>query len=126
MDSGGKPQNTARIKLQKQKKRTGIAILGKPSKQLIEDPKYQGDFLAASTRVGEQLALSALSSELLILLTLSIPRKQWHKYIGRSQYPKFKEQSIASNNKPIYTDEDVLYWGSVKNLAAATLQTGKK
>ena len=29
------------------------------------------------------------------------------------------------NNKPIYTDDDVLYWGNVKNLAAATLQTGK-
>ena len=76
-----KAQKTANMKLQKQKKRTAIAVLGKPSQQLVNDPKYQGDFLAASTRVGEQLALSALSSELLILLTLSIPRKQWHKYI---------------------------------------------
>ena len=120
-----KAQSTANFKLQKQKKRTGIAILGRPSTELAKDPKYQGDFLLDSIKVGEQLALSALSSEMLILLTLSIPRKQWHKYIGRSQYPKFREQSIASNNKPIYTDEDVLYWGSVKNLASATLQTGK-
>ena len=100
--------------------------MGKPSQQLSNDPKYQGDLLTASIKVGEQLAFSALSSELLILLTLAIPRNKWHKYIGRSQYPKFKEQSIATNNKPICSDEDVLYRGSVKNLAAAaTLQTGK-
>ena len=120
-----KAQTTAKIKLHKQKQRTGVAILGKPSVELNKDNKYQGDFLIDSIRVGESLALQALSSEYLILLTLSIPRKQWHSYIGRSQYPKFKMVSIASNNKPLYKDPDVLYWGGIKTLAAATIQTGK-
>ena len=78
------------MKLNKQKQRTGVAILGKPSVELNKDNKYQGDFLIDSIRVGESLASQALSSEYLILLTLSIPREQWHSYIGRSQFPNLK------------------------------------
>ena len=123
---GRKAQTTAKHKLNKQTLKTGVAILGTPNKELKNDPKFQGDFLIDSVTVGEQLAQQALASEFLILLTLGIPRQQWHRYIGRSQYPKFKLVSIASNKKPIYTDDDVTYWGCVKSLAAATVQTGIK
>ena len=120
-----KAQKAATFKLNKQKLKTGVAILGTPSAALKNDKKFQGSFLTDSIKVGENLAMQALSSEMLILITLDTPRQEWHRYIGRSQYPRFKTKSVAaSNNKPLYCDEDLLYWGSVKTLAAATLQIG--
>ena len=81
-------QAAAENKLAKQKQVTGVAILGKAPKALEEDPKFK-DLLNSSIQSGEKLARSALSIEYLVLEGAGIPTKDWHKYIGRSQYPKF-------------------------------------
>lgn len=59
--------------LLKQKLKTGVAILGKPSQTLEDDPKYQGGLLEAQISNGEQLALAALSAEIAIVNVLNIP-----------------------------------------------------
>ena len=54
------------IKLAKQKRKTGIAILGKPDESLLHDDKFGGNFMLGSVAVGEGLALVALSAEILV------------------------------------------------------------
>ena len=52
----------ARYKLNMHKAITGVGILGKPVKELKEDPKYDS-ILEDSIAVGEQLALASLTAE---------------------------------------------------------------
>ena len=103
-------------KLNKQKSKTGIAILGKPSKSLLQDDKYGGNFMLDSIAVGEDLALVALTSEILVMLVCKIESKEWHHYIGRSQYPKFKRRPANRANKAddYYSCHDLLFWGKLK------------
>jgi len=72
-----------------QKSRTGLAIFGHPEPPLLADLKLKGETLKDSIAVGEQLALSALQSELYILKIAQIPENRYRKYIGRSQFPLF-------------------------------------
>jgi hypothetical protein len=92
-----KAKNRAQQILQKTKDRTGIAILGSPSHQLTEDPKYNPDqriYIAA----GEILAKAALAAELFILDLAQIPRNKQKQYTGRSQYPSFQTKPLAPRN----------------------------
>jgi len=52
--------NRARTVLQKQKKRTGVAILGKHDDSLSEDIKCQGEVKGECIRIGEKLASACL------------------------------------------------------------------
>ena len=81
----------ADLMLQDQKGKTGVAILGLPQVSLMEDPKHQDP---NSITVGESLARSSLVTELTILMGAGIETKDFHKYVGRGQYPKFKVEPI--------------------------------
>ena len=74
---------TARYRLYWQKQRTGIGVLGKPLVQMVSCNRTQEAILA-----GEQFAEASLASELVGLLAVKISRDDWHKYIGRGQFPK--------------------------------------
>ena len=77
---------------------------------------------------GEQLALAALTSELLVLDVSQIQRNQQKEYTGRSQYPKFKHKPIVKNNNvPQNNDilQDMNFWGSVKQISHHTAQVTK-
>ena len=78
-----------------------------------------------SVAVGEDLALVALTSEILVMLVCKIESKEWHHYIGRSQYPKFKHRPANRANKAddYYSCQDLLFWGKIKTLSAHTIQT---
>ena len=76
----------ANKRLPKQKPKTGAAILGKPSAELLSDLRFSGSLLIDLLYVGEQHALAALTSEILVMLVCNIESKSWHKYISRSQY----------------------------------------
>ena len=90
---------TAMVKLSKQKQWTGVGILGKPEQVLVDDPKCQSDTLKASIKAGEALALACLSSEYRVLQVAGIDRGSWHKYTGRAQYPKFKVKPLIQNTR---------------------------
>ena len=103
-------------KLNKQKTRTKVGILGKPQKELLLDPKCADQFLLDSIAIGEQFAQTALEAEYLVLLVCDIPSKEWRVYIGRSQYPKNLAKPINTENKFVsfYKDLDLTFWGSFK------------
>ena len=75
LDSNIQAQNM----LDKQKQKTGVAILGHPQRVLDTDPKFQGDIKSDCIKAGEQLALASLTAELLILKLANISKVQ--KYI---------------------------------------------
>lgn len=107
----------AQTMLNKQKAKTGIAILGSPTNCLVEDPKFSGELLTAQILNGQKLALAALAAELTILNTLKVPLDQQHKYIGRSQYPKFKLKPLVQKQQHItstYACPHACFWGAVK------------
>ena len=78
-----------------------------------------------SFALGEDLALVALTSEILVMLDCKIELIEWHHYIGRSQYPKFKHGPANRANKTRYqySCQDLLLWGKIEILSAHTIQT---
>ena len=93
------------------KSKTGVAILGKPIDVLNDDIKYQGDFLSDSIQEGEKMALSALTSELLVLITARIPVRDRGRYLGRSQYPRFRTHSVCRANSGMrFSCEHLKFW----------------
>ena len=110
-------QKRASKLLIKQHKKTGIAILGKPVSALKHDPKFQNELLAQSIKNGETLAKAALTAELVVLDVCRIPRKEQHEYVGRSQYPKFKNKKmkfykVKQNDKC----EHLVYWSELRGI----------
>ena len=89
-------ENRAKNVLQKQKRHTGVAILGRPDYSLDTDIKFQGDLKIQCIRVGEQLAFASLSSEFLVLDVVGVARDQQSRYTGRSQYAKIKERRLIT------------------------------
>ena len=87
------------------------ATRGKVLQALENDVELQGDLKKSSIRNGEQLALSMLFIELLILNVLN-PSTSCHQYIGRAQFPKFKGTPPINHNS--YEDnlqiERLSYW----------------
>ena len=65
--------NKAQRILNKQKAQTGTAIEGAPLKQVLEDPKFQGEVKAKSIVSGEITALKSLAAELVVLSVAQIP-----------------------------------------------------
>ena len=80
--------------MNKQKRKTGVAILGVPLDELNSDPKFQGPVLENCVIQGEIQACAALTIELAILDVAGINRKDQKSYTGRSQYPRFKNKPI--------------------------------
>lgn len=74
----------------KQKKKTGVGILGKPLKVLANDVTFQGELKQQQIFHGEKLALASLATEFFVLDVAKVPRKDQHKYTGRGQYPQIK------------------------------------
>ena len=110
--------------LRKQYKKTGIAILGKPSQTLNHDPIFQGDLKQANVKVGEDLALALLTSELLTLDTVQVPRSQQKLYTGRSQHPKLKIQTLINETTQdhCFCCEHLAYWGDLKGTLSILVQ----
>ena len=109
-------QNAATQMLDAQKSKTGVGILGQPLDTLANDPKFQGAIAVDSIKAGEIMAHAALSCELLVCNVSDIPHTQRYKYIGRSQYPKFKSKPLISkSNTNRYACPHVMYWGALKN-----------
>ena len=118
-----KAHTLARNMLNKQKRKTGVAILNKPCGALDTDPKYQGSYREESIRVGERLALASLAAELHVLQLAGIQSNLYYKHIGRGQYPKFAWKPVA-NKKPIvgkYVCEHASYWSLVYSLIDRTI-----
>jgi hypothetical protein len=91
--------------------KSGIAILGFPLKQVLDDPLIR-QRETESIKNGESLALSCLTAELTILYGASIEAKQFHLYIGRGQYPRIVNKPIVcKNNHSRYVSEDLNIWG---------------
>ena len=90
-----------------------MASLGKPLPALIGDAKVMsrfGDSLAS----GELFAEASLASELLVLLVTNISRDDFHKYIGRGQFPKIMNKPVVPKNKKgQYTREDLNKWANL-------------
>ena len=88
----------AKNMLAKQKLKTGVAILGFPLKEVLEDPLIQ---LRKNESIinGESLALSCLTAELTVLLGADIKWNHRHKYIGRGQYPKVLKNKCCARTK---------------------------
>ena len=101
--------------MQSQKRKTGVGILRTPAVELKADQKFQGELLQASITAGEELAFAALSSELLVCRVAEIPPHEQHRYLGRSQYPKFKNKSmVAPTFKEYkYNCPHMLFWRSI-------------
>ena len=110
-------QKTAIRRLDAQKRKTGVAILGQPHPVLNSDPKFQNDTRKDSIRVGEELAQAALSTELLICRVAKVDPKDFHKYIGRSQYPRFKLKPMVKriHHDDVYSCPHLRFWGSVQS-----------
>ncbi len=106
-------QQQARTQLAKAKVKSGIAILGKPSSPLNEDPKYQGKYRVDSIQSGEALAFSTLASEYYVLWLAGVPQKEHHKYTGRCQYPRIVRKPITAptikSNRFLSPDLDAVY-----------------
>ena len=101
-----------------QRQVTGIAISGKPSLELKKDPKFQGEYKSQSILAGERVALAALSAEYFVLSILGIESSEQYKYIGRSQYPKFRRQPIvarSSDQDDRYASGEVRFWSELLN-----------
>lgn len=79
--------------LNRQKNKTGVAILGRPQKTLETDPEFQGKDRADALVSGEQLASACLAAESLVLKFAEVI--DIRKYIGRGQHPKCKLQPIS-------------------------------
>lgn len=109
----------AHTTLQAQKDKTGIAILGKPLSTLDSDIKFQGKLKEESLAAGENIALAALTAEYLVCQVAGIPESKWNKYIGRSQYPKFKNKQLISKSVERDTCPHVRYWGAIKSSLGA-------
>ena len=107
-------------RLQHHKLNTGIAILGSPMSVLNQDPKYQGNLRSSAIEQGEALAQIALFAEVLVLSVAGIPDKDWSKYIGRSQYPKFRIKSLCTPNsiQPLDNILNLRFWTTAKGLAS--------
>lgn len=88
--------------LQKQKTKTGFAILGHPIAQIILDKNTKGEIQHNSQLVGEQLALTVLQTELFVLDIAGIKQNQFRHYIGRSQFPQFSKQCKTLRAIPDY------------------------
>ena len=82
--------------LNKQRAKTGVAILGSPSQSLSSDPKFQGNLANQMILSGEKLAQASLASEFLVLKVANVPSQDHPKYTGRGQYPKFQHKSLVS------------------------------
>ena len=68
---------------------------------------------------GEYLAYTSLSSELLVLKVVEVPRSQWHKYIGRGQYPKLViKPSTAKSTvpQPFHIEKQETSWDAIKGV----------
>ncbi len=103
--------------LQKQKRYTGVAILGNPFECLKSDPKIQGELLKQFILNGEALARAALAAEFTVLIVCQVPCKQQHEYTGRSQYPKFKRKTQQLMTKGNDDQSDLLVdWSELKNV----------
>ena len=99
---------TARYRLHGQKLKTGIGILGKPLLQMISTERISEAIFA-----GELFAEASLASELVVLLATKISRDDWHKYIGRGQFPKIMNKPIVPKNKKgNYSREDLEQWAA--------------
>ena len=92
--------------LNRAKDRTGYAILGKPSNALIQDTKYNQSYLQDSISTGEQLAQASLATEYHVLDIANIPETDYHKYVGRSQFPRFITKPIVSKSRLHYLYKD--------------------
>ena len=110
-----KANNKTRMKLSRQKGRTGVAILGKPSEALLNDPKFQGDFLTHSVNSGEEMALASLTTEYFILMLANIDPYVMHRFIGRGQYPSFKYKPLTPRKGPEhrYACQFLQLWSSL-------------
>ena len=118
-DMFNKASTKAKRMLKKQKLKTGFAILGKPNTVLNNDPKFQGKLKQDCIDNGEYLAFSSLSSELLVLAVAEVPRLQWHKYIGRGQYPKIVNKPIISKNnvpEPSILEKHEVFRNAIKGV----------
>ena len=85
----------AKRSLWRQKCKTGIGILGKPLRELTEDPKYGAEYEAESLRAGEKLAEASLTAELMVCTLAQAPHKGC---TGRGQFPRFLNRPIAPRN----------------------------
>jgi len=115
--------NKAQRILNKQRAKTGTAILGSPLKQVLEDPKYQGEVKSKSIVSGEITALKSLAAELVVLTVAQIPSKEHKLYTGRGQYPKFVKQPVVKqtqHNKDLCPH--ILFWGHVKGFSRFILR----
>ena len=87
-----KASRKARDILNRQRGKTGVAILGTPHPVLKQDIKYDAQYGKAAVATGEKLAQASLTSELMVCGLAEVPHKQ---YTGRGQYPKFRSTPIA-------------------------------
>ena len=102
-------QNIALHVLTKRKHITGIGILRNPIDSLMQDPKFQA-MQKDSISMGESLAFSALTAEYLVLYVAEIDRKEWRRYVGRSQFPRFLRKSfIQSQSEDVQHDQFQLF-----------------
>ena len=111
----------AKERLSQQKKKTGVAILGKPSPALESDPKFQGTFKNDSIKSGEMLALASLSSELLVLNVTDVHSFERKQYIGRSQYPAFVKRPLvcSSYKTTTYATAVLVVWSRMLSMLRA-------
>ena len=103
-------------KLAKQKEKTGVAILGNPPAKLSGDAKFQGDYLKDALLVGESMAQASLLSEVVVLMGAGVAQEEFHKYIGRGQYPKIKNKpQVRANPKTNkYVSGQLNFWTKIK------------
>ena len=100
-----KAQSDATSTLAKWKRRSGVAIIGKPPPALITDTKYNDTYRSASIQAGEGLAKAALATEYHILDLAQFTRSS--RYLGRPQFLKFVTQptTIKSRANYLYRDD---------------------
>ncbi len=105
--------------LLRQKSKTGVAILGKPIDALRNDPKCQGATLADSVTVGERMALTALKTEIAVLITVRVPVRDRFRYFGRSQYPRFQRKCLVRKKRhDNFSCPHLTYWYAVSGSLA--------
>ena len=71
--------------LSRQRKRTGVAILGRPIPALSQSLELSGEARSVSLRAGEHFSLASLTGEILVLALAGCSYDT--KYLGRGQYP---------------------------------------
>ncbi len=118
--------NVSFRKLSKARAQSGISILGSPPRELLDDPKFKGEYTDISIQCGEDLAASSLATEIFVLNIAGIDPKGRHKYIGRSQYPKFRRKPVpprvAKGSR--YYDKDLQNCVSVVNALQVFIEQG--